>query len=70
MKAKLLFCLAAMITLASTAAFAADDDKSVDAGAVIAMCEDQYTAEAYPNDEERNQLIEQCISDNSAKGSE
>jgi hypothetical protein len=29
------------------------------------MCEEQYTPETYPDDEERNRLIEQCINDNS-----
>jgi hypothetical protein len=67
MKTKLLLCLAAFTLVASNALFAADEEEkldSVELGAVIAMCEEQYTPEIYPDDEERNRLIEQCISDN------
>ena len=69
MKTKLLFCLSALFLLASTTIFAAEenetDAKAAEAEAVISMCEEQYTAETYPSEEERDKLIEQCINDNS-----
>jgi hypothetical protein len=69
MKTKLLLCLAALTLMASNALYAADENdeksESAELGAVITMCEEQYTPETYPDDEERNRLIEQCINDNS-----
>ena len=68
MKTKLLFCLCALSLLATSVVFAAEEEggmKESDAEAVIAKCEDQYTSEAYPNEEERDKLIDQCIADNS-----
>ena len=33
---------------------------------IVTMCEGQFTIEAYSDDEERNNLIDQCINDNIA----
>lgn len=66
MKTTLLFCLSAFLLLATTTLFAADEKADAsDSDAVITMCENQYTAETYPDEEERNKLIDQCISENS-----
>jgi hypothetical protein len=69
MKTKLLLCLAALFLVATTNVFAADENdaeaRANDSESVVAMCENQYTAETYPDEEERDKLIDQCISENS-----
>jgi hypothetical protein len=69
MKTKLLLCLSVLFLVATTTVFAADENdteaQASDSDTVIAMCESQYTAETYPDEEERNKLIDQCITENS-----
>ena len=69
MKFNLPLFLALIILAVSSPVFAADADK-MNIEKVIAACEEQYTAATYPNEEERAQLIEQCIEENSASKSE
>jgi hypothetical protein len=64
----------ALLTLAVSCPVLASESQS-DSGKmnielVIATCEEQYTAEMYPDAEERSKLIDQCIEDNSAGQSE
>jgi hypothetical protein len=74
MKTKLLLCLSALLLLSTTSLFAADEDTAKadasDSDAVITMCENQYTMEIYPDEEERNKLIDQCITENSPAAAE
>ena len=68
MKTKLLFCLSALLLLINSSVFAAEEEgdmKASDAEAVVTQCENQYTADAYPNEAERDKLIDQCIAENS-----
>lgn len=66
MKRQLPLFLALITLLMSSPLFAADNDSKMNIEKVIASCEEQYTAETYPNEEERAKLIEQCIEDNTA----
>ena len=66
MKTKLLLCLSAFLLMTASTLFAADEKADAsDSDAVITMCENQYTAETYPNEDERDKLTDQCISENS-----
>lgn len=63
---KSLFASAVLVGLLSLlgVAYAADeeqDQKSVDVDQVVSMCEEQYSAESYADENERNRLIDQCI---------
>lgn len=42
-------------------AFAEEEEQAVDVDKVIAMCEDQFTTESYPDENDRNRLIDECI---------
>lgn len=44
-----------------TVAVAQEEEQNIDVDKVIAMCEDQYTMESYPDENERNRLIDECI---------
>lgn len=50
--------------------FAAEQDESgaskMNIEKVVDMCEGQYNESVYPDPEERNKLIDQCIEENSA----
>ena len=74
MKTKLLLCLSALLLLSTSTLFAADEDNAKadasDSDAVITLCENQYTMETYPDEEERNKLIDQCITENSPASAE
>lgn len=74
MKTKVFLCMTALLLLSTTTLFAADEDNAKaddsDSDAVITMCENQYTMEIYPDDEERNKLIDQCITENSPASAE
>ena len=37
------------------------DQESADVDQVVAMCEEQFTEDSYPDVNERNQLVEECI---------
>lgn len=69
MKTKLLLCLSALLLVATTTLFAADENNAdatpADSDAVVTKCENQYSAETYPDEEERNKMIDQCIGENS-----
>jgi hypothetical protein len=74
MKTKLLLCLFALLLVTTTTLFAADENdaeaKPADSDTVIAQCESQYSAETYPDEEERNKLTDQCIDENSPASAE
>ena len=62
--------LLALFTLTLSAPLFAEEEQT-DSGklteeAAVALCEKQITAEEYPNEEERNKQIDQCITDNTA----
>jgi hypothetical protein len=42
-------------------AVAQEEEQDIDVDKVIAMCEDQFTMETYPDENERNRLIDECI---------
>jgi hypothetical protein len=44
-----------------TVAVAQEEEQNIDVDKVIAMCEDQFTMETYPDENERNRLIDECI---------
>lgn len=57
----------------SSPVFSADENKEMDDASsmaienIIASCEKQYTADMYPDTDERNNLIDQCIEDKSSE---
>ncbi|WP_455199261.1 hypothetical protein [Kaarinaea lacus] len=73
MKQFFLLCMTLIALSASSAVFSAEDSKDMDESSnqamdkLIAACEKQYTADSYPNVEERENLIEQCIDDKAAE---
>ena len=71
MKQILPWCLAISFLAICNPALSAEDSGKAEAEkmtieSIIASCEEQYTVETYPDAEERNKLIDQCIEDNSA----
>lgn len=72
MKQFLFLCITTLALTISSPVFSADENKDemddpskMTIEKVIASCESQYTAETYPDTEERNKLIDQCIEENS-----
>lgn len=64
MKNWFMVLLASAVLLFTAVAFAADEESSEqDAkyNKVAAACESQFTADMYPDDEERNAKIDACI---------
>jgi len=71
MKRFLLLCMTALALGISYPVFSADEDQNTDQAAddasklsiekTIAACEDQFPTESYPDTEERNKLIDQCV---------
>ena len=39
----------------------AQEEQAIDVDQVIAMCEEQFSAETYSDENERNRLIDECI---------
>lgn len=72
MKSVLSCCLALVLLAMYSPAFSAEDSEADKAGieSVIASCEQEYTVEAYPDEEERNKIIEQCIEKNASTSTE
>ena len=75
MKSYLPLSLAALLSLAVTPLFAADEQSGDGSGQmkieqVIAACEDQYSEEKYPDADERNKFIDKCIDEKSGTSSE
>jgi len=73
MKQFFFLCMAALALTISNPVFSADENKDDMADSskmtiekVIESCESQYTSEAYPDTEERNKLVDQCVEENSA----
>ena len=48
----------------------AQEEQAIDVDQVIAMCEEQFSAETYADENERNRLIDECIENqvNAGKG--
>jgi len=48
----------------------AQEEQAIDVDQVIAMCEEQFSAETYTDENERNRLIDECIENqlNAGKG--
>lgn len=62
MMKKLLVASAVLFgSLLLSVAFAQDEQQAVDVDQVIAMCEEQFSAETYTDENERNRLIDECI---------
>jgi len=56
----------ALIILASSPVFSADDEsEKMKIEKIITTCEDQYPEDKYSDADERNKLIDKCIEDNS-----
>lgn len=72
MKQFFFLCMATLALIISNPVFSADENKDMDDSSkmtidqIITSCESQYTAEAYPDTNERDKLIDQCVEDNSA----
>ena len=68
MKYYLSLCTALLMLALSTSLFAAEEGSSekMTEEAAITTCEGKYTAETYPDEDERNKLIDQCVTDNTA----
>jgi len=71
MKQFFYMCMAVLALAVSSPVFSADENKDADDSKmtiekVIASCESQYTADMYPDPEERSKLIDQCVEENSA----
>ncbi len=62
MMKKLLVASAVLFgSLLLSVAFAQDEQQAVDVDQVIAKCEEQFSAETYTDENERNRLIDECI---------
>lgn len=75
MKRFLFLCMTTLALVISYPVFSADEDQNTDQATdqatddsskmsienIIAACEAQYTAEMYPDTEERNKIIDQCV---------
>ena len=75
MKSVFSCCLALLLLAIYSPAFSAEDAEASDSGktsveAVIASCEQEYTVEAYPDEEERNKMIESCIEKSTSTSTE
>jgi hypothetical protein len=44
-----------------TAAVAQEQEQTIDVDQVIAQCEEQFSPENYPDENERNRVIDECI---------
>jgi len=71
MKAYLPLALASLLGLGVTPLFAADEQAGEGSGKmkieqVISACEEQFPEDKYPDVDERNKLIDQCIDEKSA----
>ena len=66
---KVAFTIIALVGGNSFVAFASDTEKQdgkMEIEKIIENCEKMYTAETYPDDQERQNYIEQCIDENSS----
>ncbi|WP_455205242.1 hypothetical protein [Kaarinaea lacus] len=68
MKKVLLAILVLAVSMLSVAFAQEQDQEPADVDQVVAMCEEQFTEEAYPDVNERNQLVEECIENKLNKG--
>jgi len=72
MKQFFFLCMTALALSVSSPVFSADENKEADDESkmtvekIIASCESQYTADLYPDTEERNKLVDQCVEESSA----
>lgn len=72
MKQFFFMCITSLALSISSPVFSADENKEMDDSSnmnienIIASCEKQFTAEMYPDTDERNNLIDQCVEDNSS----
>ena len=58
--------LGALLILAASPVFSADEDSDkIKIEEIISNCEDQYPEEKYADADERNKLIDQCIEEKS-----
>lgn len=73
MKQIFFICMASLALSISSPVFSAEEGKEMDDSSkmmienIIASCEKQYTAEMYPDTDERNSLIDQCVEDKSVE---
>jgi hypothetical protein len=71
MKSYLPWSLAILLLAASGSTLMAEEKAEGESGKmsiemIVENCEKQYNEENYPDPDERNKLIDQCIDDNSA----
>ena len=71
MKQNLSWCLIALFLFANGSLIAAEEQAEGDQGKmsvekIIEDCEKQYNEQNYPDADERNRLVDQCIDDNTA----
>jgi hypothetical protein len=76
MKQLFFLCMASFALSISSPVFSADENKDMADPSemaiekIIASCEKQYTAEMYPDADERDKLVDQCIEENSSGAKE
>jgi hypothetical protein len=75
MKSVLSCCLALVLLAMYSPAFSAEDTEASESAklsieSIIASCEQEYTVEGYPDEEERNKMIEQCIEKSTSTSTE
>jgi hypothetical protein len=75
MKFVLACCLALCLAVFYSPAFSAEESDNSDSAktsieSIIASCEQEYTVDSYPDEEERNKMIEQCIEKSSSTSTE
>ncbi|MFN2302850.1 MAG: hypothetical protein ACK2TV_03880 [Anaerolineales bacterium] len=58
---KLLIAGAVLVGSFLTAAVAQEQEQTIDVDQVIAQCEEQFSPENYPDENERNRVIDECI---------
>lgn len=70
MMKKLLVASAVLVGSLLVGVASAQEEQDIDVDKVIAMCEDQFSAETYSDENERNRLIDECIENqlNAGKG--
>lgn len=65
MKVYMSVAFIALIMLGAGAVYSADEETSkMDIEKIIQLCEEQYAEDKYPDVDERNKLIDQCIDEN------